>query len=372
MRRWRLTALGTLLLLVSSLLAPFLAWGAESSQMSLSLAEAVQLAWQNSPDIRAAQAEVDKWWEQRKDAADVVEKMSYIPAAGPNVVPYADMAWVALLSTDAAWQMAKKNLEDKKQYLAVQVAQAYYDVLAAQTAYEQAKRQLELAERALSVARAAYWAGTATNFDLAKPEADAQAASKGLAAAKEALGKAYVVLNRLIGLPSDSRPVLTTRPPTENLKVESLDAEVSRALESSASIFALRKNVDIARWNVDYPYATGKYLKYNIATADLAASEQQLYAAQDVLKEKVHTTYRQIRSLEEQIQAQEAQVKAAEEAARLAKIRYEAGVAIKLEVDKAETALAEARAKLENLYCQHAAALAGWNYLTGRPVVNGT
>ncbi|MGO0123426.1 TolC family protein [Desulfothermobacter acidiphilus] len=363
----RLVVWGISLALLASLWLPPAAWAEGSSQMSLSLAQAVQLAWQNSPDIRAAQAEVDKAWEQRKDAADLVK--DFIPAPGLNVPPQADMAWVALLSTDAAWQAAQKQLENQKENLAAQVAQAYYGALAARLDYEQAKRQLGLAESALSVARATYWAGMATNFDLAKPEADTQAAAKATGALKEALDKAYATLNRLIGLPSDSRPVLTTPPPTASLKVESLDAEVSRALESSAGIFALRKKVDMARWNVDYPYATGKYLKYNIATADLAVAEQNLYAAQDQLKTAVVTTYRQIRALEEQIQAQEAQVKAAEAAARLAQIRYEAGVAIKLDVDKASTALAEARAKLENLYCQYAQALAGWNYLTGRPVV---
>lgn len=372
MRRWRLTALGTLLLFVSSLFAPFLAWADESPQMTLSLAQAVQLAWQNSPDIRAAQAEVDKWWEQRKDAADVVERMSYIPAAGPNVVPFADQAWVGLLMADAQWQMAKKDLEDKKQYLAMQVAQAYYDVLAAQAEYNRQQQQLRLAERDLTVARAGYWAGTATLFDLSPKEAQVEGSRKAAAAAKEALDKAYVALNRLVGLPSDARPVLTDQPPRENLVVYSLDAEVARAIDSSAAIFKAKKAVDIARWQVDYPYATGKYLKYDIATADLTVSEQNLYAAQDQLKEKVLTTYRDIRRLEEEIQAQEAQVRAKEEAAKLARIRYEAGVAIRLEVDKAETDLANARAQLETLYCQHAKALAGWNYLTGRPVVNGT
>ncbi|ACX51221.1 outer membrane efflux protein [Ammonifex degensii KC4] len=370
MRRWRLTALGTLLLFVASLFAPFPSWADESPRMTLSLAQAVQLAWQNSPDVRAAQAEVDKAWEQRKDAADVVEKMSYIPATGPNVVPYADQAWVGLLMADANWQIAKKDLEDKKQYLAMQVAQAYYDVLAAQAEYDRQQQQLRLAEQDLTVARAGYWAGTATLFDLSPKEAQVEGSRKAVAAAKEALDKAYVVLNRLVGLPSDARPVLTDQPPRENLVVYSLDAEVARAIDSSAALFKAKKAVDIARWQVDYPYATGKYLKYNIATADLTVSEQNLQSAQDQLKERVLTTYRDIRALEEQIQRMEAQVKAAEDQVKKARLFYEVGMATKLDLEKAETALVDARAQLENLYCQHASALAGWNYLTGRPVVS--
>jgi len=334
---------------------------------SLTLRKAVELAWERSPEVRAAEAQARKAWEQREEASERVRLLGYIPAPGLNVRPEADACWVGLLMADASWQMAERDLKDKKESLAQQVAQAYYDVIIASQEVEKHRSQALLAERALVVARARYNAGMATRFDLAEPEARLIAAQKALAASQEAQSKAYIALNRLIGLPPEARPEPTDVPREFSpLVVHSLEAEVSRALDSSAALYKARKAVEMAQWKVDYPYATGQHLKYNLATADLEVAHGNLQLAQEQIKEKVRSTYQDIRALEEKIGAQEAQVKLAEEAARLAQIRFEAGAAIKLEVDKAEAALAEAKAQLQSLYCQHAKALAGWRYLTGR------
>lgn len=53
----------------------------------------------------------------------------------------------------------------------------------------------------------------------------------------------------------------------------------------------------------------------------------------------------------------------------MVKAQYRVGLVARDKVREAEAVLAEAQANLYGIRCQHAAALATWRYLTGRPVI---
>ncbi|MCL6635946.1 MAG: TolC family protein [Peptococcaceae bacterium] len=361
-------------------------------------------AWRASDVIRAAQATVDKSYEQRKDAAQVVEATSFIPAPGPEQSPYADVAWTGLLKADAAWQMAEKDLASKKESVALEVYQKYFTVLSAQAAVYRAEAVLARDRWALQVARAVYWSGSGTKTQLAGAEAKAEGAEKGLAAAREALDKAWVAFNRLIGLQPQERPVLTEEPVTVLLTVYSLDAEVERAVESSTDVFKLQMLRSMAQWDLDYPwtldtYGRAVYRTYNVQKYEVDIADLNLTSARDALRERVRTTYHDIRALEEQEAALEAAVKTAQdalkvvqaqlrqsielqvrqgilnlgaaaeevatagaaieqarEALRIAQVRFREGVGTNLEVISAQAALAQAEgARVQALFSYNTA-----------------
>jgi len=363
-----LVLLGTLLLVVP------VAWAdGPQDPPKLSLREAVERAWRASDAIRAAGAAVDKAYQQRKDAADVVSRM-FIPAPGPEQDPYVDVAWTGLLKADAAWRMAEKDLANKKESVALEVYQKYFAVLSAQAAVYKAEAALARDRWALQVARAVYWSGSGTKTQLAAAEAKVAGAEKGLAAAREAFDKAYVAFNRLVGLQLQERPVLVDEPVTVPLVVYSLDAEAERAVESSVDIFKLERARDMAQWDLDYPwtldtYGRPVYRTYNVQKYEVEIADYNLAAAREALKERVRSTYHDLRALEEQEAALEAAVRTAQDALRVVKAQYKVGLVARDKVREAEAALAEVQANLYGVRCQHAALLATWRYLTGRPVV---
>jgi outer membrane protein TolC len=355
------------------LLAVPVAWAnGPQEPPKLSLQEAVERAWKASDAIRAAGAAVDKAYQQRKDAADVVSRM-FIPAPGPEQDPYVDVAWTGLLKADASWRMAEKDLANKKESVALEVYQKYFAVLSAQAAVYKAEAALARDRWALQVARAVYWSGCGTRTQLAAAEAKLAGAEKGLAAAREALDKAWVAFNRLVSLQPQDRPVLVEEPAVTLLLVDSLETEAERAVESSVDIFKLERARDMAQWDLDYPwtldtYGRAVYRTYNVQKHEVDIAGYNLTMAREALKERVRSTYHDIRALEEQEAALEAAVQTAQDGLRVVQAQYKVGLVGRDKVREAETNLAEVQANLYSLKCQHAALLATWRYLTGRPV----
>lgn len=72
--------------------------------------------------------------------------------------------------------------------------------------------------------------------------------------------------------------------------------------------------------------------------------------------------------MEEQEAALEAAVQTARGGLRVVQAQHQVGLVAREKVRAAEANLAEAQANLYSLKCQHAALLATWRYLTGRPV----
>ncbi|MEW6772339.1 MAG: TolC family protein [Bacillota bacterium] len=129
----------------------------------------------------------------------------------------------------------------------------------------------------------------------------------------------------------------------------------------------------MAQWDLDYPwtldtYGRAVYRTYNVQKHEVDITGYNLTMARDALKEKVRSTYHDIRAIEEQEAALEAAVQTARDALRVVQAQYKVGLVGKDKVCEAEANLAEAQANLYSLKCQRATLLATWRYLTGRPV----
>lgn len=349
-------------------------WAQEQEEpIALSIREAVERAWRTSDAIRSAEAAVDKSYEQRKDASEAVER-SFIPAPGPEQSALADVTWTGFLKADASWRMAEKDLANMKESVALEVYQKYFAVLSAQAAVYKAEAALVRDRWALQVARAVYWSGCGTRTQLAAAEAKFAGAEKGLAAARESLDKVRLAFNRLVGLQPQEQPVLVEEPVVSPLVVDSLDTEAERAVESSTDIFNLEMLQAMAKWDLDYPwtldtYGRAVYRTYSVQKYEVDIAGYNLAAAREALKERVRSTYHDIRALEEQEAALAAAVQTLKDGLRVVQAQYKVGLVARDKVREAEANLAEAQADLSSLKCQHAALLATWRYLTGRPVV---
>lgn len=348
------------------------AWAKEPATPELSLKEAVLMAWSNSEDVKAAELGVEKAEEQRQDASHFVEM---IPASGPSGNPNAAIIWTNFLKADIAWQMAKKDLQQKKDNIVVDVFTKYYTVINCQDKLKKAEVDLGRDEEALRVARAGFRAGTVTGAAVTGAEARAEASRKALEAARAELEKAYISFNKVVGLWPEDRPVLTDALSFTPLEIDSLDAEAARAVENSKDIWKLKQLVAIEQLDVDYPWGIGSggvsYKYYDVEKPDVDIAELNVAAAESAIKEKVRTLYQDIRATEEQYNALLAAKQAAEEQLRVARALYDCGMTTLEKLKEAEAGCAEVENNIAGLVYKHAIQVANFNLLTGRPVVKG-
>lgn len=340
---------------------------------TLSLETAIAQAWKVSDVLRLAQVTFDKSSEQREDAGE--HAGSFIPAPGYNQSPTADVAWVGLLKASANERIAKRDLENKWESVAFDVYQKYFAVLSAEAGVAKAKAAVARDRFGLQTAWAVYQTGCGTRTQYEAAQAKAEGAEKGLLAAQESLDKAYVSFNRLVGLLPEDRPELIDEPVISPLKVDSLEVEVEKAVNSSVDVFKLQMLKNMAEWDLNYPiavdaYGNAVYRDYNVQEYEVDISDINIASARDALRERVRTTYHDIRALEQQEAALAASVKTASDALRIVQAQHKVGLVARDKVREAEAALADVQASLESMKCQHASLLATWRYLTGHPVTS--
>lgn len=348
------------------------AWAKEPATPQISLKEAVLKAWDNSEGIRAAGYNIDKTKEQRDKMSDYVK---FIPAAGSGLSPELDMLWTNFVKADIGYQTAKKDLEQKKDNVMVDVFTKYYTIIYCQENLNKAEITLERDEKALQMARAQLQAGTATEAVVKGAEAKAEAGRKAVETAKSELEKAYISFNRLVGLWPEDRPILTDALNMTPLEIDNLDTEAARAVTASKDVWKLKQLVQLEQLDVDYPWGVGaagaSWKYYKIEKPDVDIAEENVAAAKNTIKETVRTLYHDITADEEQYNALLAAKKAAEEQLRVTKALYDGGMITLDKLKEAESACAEIQNNLSGLAYKHAVQVANFNILTNRPVVQG-
>ncbi|HHW40155.1 MAG TPA: TolC family protein [Syntrophomonadaceae bacterium] len=374
-------------MVISLLAGPLLpaAWAKEPAAPQLTLKDAIQKALSSSEDVKAQEYAAEKAEEQRKDALDAVD---FIPAP-LSASPQGDVAWSSFMKADYNWQIQKKKLEASKDKVTQAVVQAYYDVIYKNESLKNAQAALARDEKALQVARAVYAAGgipsttastggipPGTRASLLAAEAKAQDSRKAVESAKAELDKAYITFNRLVGLWPEDRPVLTEPLTFAPLKIDSVDAEAERAVESSKEIDIKEKLKDIAKVDVDYPYTLSTsgfvWQELDITGPEVNIKEQDIAKAKNDTRQNLRTLYNDIRALEEKYAALQDALRAAEEGLRITRALYDAGMTTQDKVAEAEASYTDLRTKLVGLTAQHTVQLASFCLMTGRPVTDGS
>jgi outer membrane protein TolC len=319
----------------------------------LSLERAVHMALDRSHALRSAAYEVDRGYEVRKFAADRV-KYSMRPIEGPTT-PEADRAFTALVQADLAWQMAKRSYEAQKDTVVMSVYRAYAGVLQAQARLRAAEAQALAADWQYRATNAMFMVGAAARPDVAKAEADRDAALKNLESARGALADAYHALNQLIGLEPDARPVLETRVEVRPLVVENLEAAVSRALESSPTVWLAQQRIDLARLTLDlYNFADPNRTEpYEAKEIDVSKAEVSAADTKEQMARLVRAIYFAARQAENGYGAALDSLAKAREDLRLAEIRYSIGMATRMEVEAARARVAQAEQSVVQYAWQH-------------------
>jgi outer membrane protein len=357
-------------------------------QQSLSLKDAVSMAWTYSPDLKAAQDSINKLSSEQQDASQLFQ--GFQPDTGANESPETDVIWKGLTDANAGYETAQNDYNAIKSKVEVDTFQDYYAVISAQAALDQAKADLKRDDQALTVVRVLSNLGIATDTMVAAAEGQDQASAEALDVAQEALDKTYVTLDGKLGLLPVNRPVLTDLLVFAPLKVDSLDAEVSRALSSGNAIVDapvpvnntevvsqstlsdLRNTVTLEQLEFNFPWTIGAmgatYQNTNETSDDLDAAKQTLTSVTDSLQTQVRGMYSDIMSLEAKYSALQAGLQTAQDNLRDVQVQYGLGLTTQDKVAAAEAACADLQGDITGVVFDHEVLKANFHWLTGEPV----
>lgn len=336
----------------------------EPVTQELTLQQAVDRALDLSRTLKAAEIEKDKAQEQKENARKAVK---YTPIGMVN--PQIQAAYAALMQAELNYQMKSKDLSALQDDIKTKVLEKYCAVLSAQASYSAAQQRLKDAEWQYTASIAKLRVGMIAPANQVAIDAALEAAKSGKAGllqSQESLNKAYVELNSLVGFSPETRALLVTEIPFEKLQVDSITADVNRAISNNTDVWKALQNVIIQRQDLRMDLQPYEIEKLEIEIAELSAAE-----AKHQLEEALTLLYHDIMTLESGIAAAEQGVAAAEQALATAKLRFDVGMATQGDVIGAQTDLETARETLKVLKYNHATALSAYRNLTGRDVLPG-
>ena len=337
---------------------PGLGAEAEGEGPELTLWDVLEKARKRDHDVRKSALERDKAREEKHQAADALRD-SYV-----HMTPEYEDDHRRAVMAELNYQMKSGEEEAARSSLAVEVVEKYGRALDAERKVELARQELAAEEWDYKEARARQRNGMLSLTELEQAGSFLEQKRSELAQAEQALEKAYVELNALMGRSPQRRPKLVTELPYRPLEIGSMDAEVSRAVDSSEDLYALNRYVQIQRQELRLYFIDRDLQEYEVELAELQEAE-----AKSEIKKQVRRFYRDILSLEEKVASAEKSVKRAEQASHGAEVRCEAGMAPKGELIRAEADLAGAREGLARLQHAHVQATATYRNLTGRTIV---
>jgi outer membrane protein TolC len=298
-------------------------------------------------------------------------------------------------------RIAELNVLRSKSEVVYQTRSAYYDVLRALGSVDAAQAAVTDAEEQLKLAEAYVRAGTSPEFDVTRAKVTLADRQQTLISSQDAVNLAGAAFNNVLGRDVNTAVNLAAIADTPTRDVD-ITAQTQKALESRPEIIqaslGIKANHDAvgisragdrpqvalvggyaynwtasglstqkASWdygvNVSWPIVDSGATRAKVseAQADLKTSELQLQQLQRGVAVDVRQSGLKVQETADRFEVADKSVALAEEALRLAKVRYQNGVATQLEVTDAETALTSARFNRVNALYDHLTARAAFD-----------
>jgi len=344
----RLLALFLVLCLGIGIMAP-IAVAKEPAQPEISLQQAIDKALATNEGIKKADKEVDRTSELRDYSAD---QLDYAPT-GPATTSAAASPWLSLISADLSWQTSKRSLTTQEDSVIISVCNKYWTILKDQEKVKVAELGVKTALMQMQNAQAGKRVGTLDDVSLLGVETQYKAALTTLSTAQNDLDTAYNSFNNLIGLWSIDRPVLTDSVQYKPIEVANLDNEVARVLETSPTIWSKEDTVAMQKNQKSISIYSSAYQPYKAREITVEQAELDLASAKKTAEQTTRSTYYAIITMEDNYAKTQESLKVAEEDLRIAKVKFDVGMATSTDVITAEKAVADLRSSLVDMACAH-------------------
>jgi len=294
----------------------------------VSVADAVQQALVHSPELTLAQLAV-------AEAEIALQEAAIGRMAGQPESAYREARDKLLEARDA--------YTDQLVQVALQVEEAYYNVLRSHELLAIQESNKEQADRQLAVARARYEAGLIARQDLLEAELNHEQSRLSLEKAARDVDEARRRLAELMGAGQGTPLLLVEEVRFSPLRLALEDA-IAEALAQRAEVVRAQRAVEQAREQVaqaQSPYAAPVELQR--AQFNLERAHLQLEQARAQVRQQVRQEWFQLLDAEQQVAVTRRQEELARTRVEISRARYEAGFIALLELLRHEAEYAQAR-----------------------------
>ena|GEM_PF-575693 len=341
---------------------------AVTSVPTLTIEEAVQLAFKHDPDVKKAELNVEQAQIARDELAQHVE---WIPTGGMVLPAYQEL-FNTFQQAEISLGVAKKVQATQKDLVAKNVIAAYNQVIKDKNNLDLAYLSLEQLRKQTAVRETSRDLGMISSYDWQTIERGLKQAEEGVKAAEATYRSSCLALNALMGQSKDKTYELVNRPVVEKIHKNSLDQEYSRATNDAVLVWRAEQMLAIEQSKQSWVLPN---VSSDLSRVLLEQAQVDYEKAKRDARLTIENLYYGIDALERQIQVAKEAYNLAQDKLRMAEIKYRVGTLPLVSITPGQEDLMSARveaekakAELENLRADLAKLKADFYYVTGRTV----
>ena len=322
----------------------------EEAIFYLTYEEAVELALKNSMELKNARQNVVQA-EEMRDHLSRMRTFGYTPF-GPGY-DYQDALdrelLLNFLQADIAWQMARKQVGILEEAIALQVRSAYDAVLKKLDEIEVSDLTLAYAAEKVRQAEIKAERGMESLFNLQMLREDYNEEKQKRDVLEKQLEEAFLGLNELLGLEKEERPNLKGEFLPDWLEDVNLERHLTRVLNGNPLYWLQLQKYRMAEYGLAlYNNFVGAE-PYKVKEIDVLKEKNNLAAMKEDLETTILSLYNQLQQLENQYALLEVNLAKAQKALDAVTARYAQGMAVAIDVQQAELAIAQLEHQLQNI-----------------------
>ncbi len=314
------------------------------AEITLTLEEAKTMTLEGNPDLELSDVGLDKAKfldrKQKRDS-DKISTSAYSPYA--SNYERALGKYVGKKATEVGLQIAEATYELTENAIMFGIQNNYYELLKAQASLENAENALTRAQEQLRITESFLKAGMVSQGEVMGAEALVAGKEAALAGKRASHQNAMMDIAAQLSLQLNT-PVVATDGFTHEPVTVDLDTAIAEGMSKDVALLGSKGAYEIAMTGyalADAFYTTNtniyKEQKYTMLEAKLQYESQLQQSEQ-----KIRSAYTNLAATEEAYLSFEENVKYSKENYRVVKLRYQEGMATRLEMEEAEGALAEA------------------------------
>lgn len=346
---------------------PAVAGASQTDISSLSIQDALNMAYKDNPDLRKAELSVEKAQLQCDDAA---ESVTWIPTGG-LVLPAYQQVMNGYQQAQIGLSTAKKTRDTQKESISKDVIAAYTAILKSKNNLDTLKINLEDAKNQKRIQSLAKEVGLCSDYDYSKASSSIEQLEKSYNAAQQSYQGSIASLAALLGKDEAWKPDLSSKVLIASYPRNELSVEISRGTSESTLVWTQKALLDIEKSKESWvlPNLSSDMQNINLSTAEIDYEQAKRSA-----RTSIEQLYYNIDATEGQLQAYVIANAQAQKDLQIAQLKYDLGLlpatsmtggeslaSAKASAQKAQISLDNARADLVNLKAQFA-------YLTGQTV----
>jgi outer membrane protein TolC len=319
--------------------------GAATAQQQLTVQQAITMAIATSPAIISSGYSIDQTKNkvnQQTEPITALGNFTFTPSGNTSAAN--EGALNNLVAANLNWTQAQKAQQSDLDTVTYQVYSAYYTILQDEAALDAAQQSFNLADLQQRVMNLTYQVGGASQDAVIQENQSYAAAQSSLASDQSSLDTDYQKFNQLVGLTTSDRPTLTDQPSFVPLVIGSLDAEVSRVLESDLNISSAQNTVTEQQEALN---VVSQDPAANAASADtLGSAQQNLVNAQNNLSQWERNQYYSIQNLESSQSSLQQALTTAQTNLAMTQVEYNVGMDTEIDVQTVQSSLNSAQLSL--------------------------